>query len=87
MIDPHTPPQATIANTRTLVFASYVFLHHIVSCFSSSIANTASPSQTTDLKSYSVAGGRGHIAHFVKAKPEALVPGTDPDKVHFLLLS
>ncbi|GAA5849193.1 hypothetical protein JCM8547_006474 [Rhodosporidiobolus lusitaniae] len=36
--------------------------------------------QTTDLKTYNVKGGQGHIAHFVKAKPEALVPGTDPDK-------
>ncbi|GAA5950446.1 hypothetical protein JCM21900_004807 [Sporobolomyces salmonicolor] len=39
--------------------------------------------QTTDLKSYSVEGRQGHIAHFVKAKPEALVPGADPDKFAF----
>ncbi|GJN88491.1 hypothetical protein Rhopal_001457-T1 [Rhodotorula paludigena] len=39
--------------------------------------------QTTDLKSYSVKGGEGHIAHYVKAKPEALVPGTDPEKFAF----
>ncbi|GAA6019634.1 hypothetical protein JCM10207_006949 [Rhodosporidiobolus poonsookiae] len=39
--------------------------------------------ETTDLKTYNVQCGTGYMAHYVKAKPEALIPGTDPDKFAF----
>ncbi|GAA6034141.1 hypothetical protein JCM8097_000716 [Rhodosporidiobolus ruineniae] len=39
--------------------------------------------QTTDLKTYNVECGQGYMAHYVKAKPEALTPGADPDKFAF----
>ncbi|GAA5913248.1 hypothetical protein JCM6882_000042 [Rhodosporidiobolus microsporus] len=39
--------------------------------------------QTTELKTYNVQPGPGYMAHYVKAKPEALTPGADPDKFAF----
>ncbi|GAA5827478.1 hypothetical protein JCM11251_003829 [Rhodosporidiobolus azoricus] len=39
--------------------------------------------QTTQLSTYNVQCGQGYMAHYVKAKPEALTPGADPDKFAF----
>ncbi|GAA5905784.1 hypothetical protein JCM8208_000897 [Rhodotorula glutinis] len=39
--------------------------------------------KTTDLQTYTVTGKAGIIEHYVKAKPEALLPGADPEKFAF----
>jgi len=78
--DPHLPSSRQCALPRIHLNPPRLSSSFLQECYHCSITHPGFV-KTTDLKTYTVTGKKGIIEHYVKAKPEALLPGADPEKV------